>query len=74
MLGLRLMAKRGWMLTMISPAPNGSLGLQSKLHTASISVGDSEFSFYSENSEGEDWDDNIKFTPSGFLEIMRRIV
>jgi hypothetical protein len=63
-----------WKFWMISPAPNGSLGLQSKLHTASISVGDSEFSFYSENSEGEDWDDNIKFTPSGFLEIMRRIV
>jgi hypothetical protein len=63
-----------WMFCIILPARNPSLGFQSNLHTASIGVGDSEFSFYSENSEGEDWDDNIKFTPSGFLEVMRRIV
>jgi hypothetical protein len=63
-----------WEYWMISPAPNGSLGLQSKRHTASISVGDKEFSFYSETDKGEDWGDGITFTPSAILDIMRRIV
>lgn len=63
-----------WEYWMISPAPNGSLGLQSKRHPASISVGDKEFSFYSETEKGEDWGDNIKFNPSDFLAIMRKIV
>lgn len=62
-----------WEYWMISPAPNGSLGLQSKKHSASISVGDKVFSFYSETENGEDWDDNVMFVPSVFLDIMRRI-
>lgn len=63
-----------WERWMISPAPNGSLGLQSKKHSASISVGDKVFSFYSETENGEDWGDNLVFVPSVFLDIMRRIV
>ena len=62
-----------WENWMISPSTNGSLSLQSKLHTASISVGDKEFSFYSEKDNNEDWGDNVKFNPSVFHETMRRI-
>lgn len=63
-----------WKYWLISPAPNGSLGLQSKRHTASISIGDEVFSYYSETDNGEDWGDQNDFFPSVFLEVMRRIV
>ena len=63
-----------WKNWMISPSTNGAICIQSKLHTASISVGDNEFSFYSEKDNNEDWGDNVKFNPSVFLETMRRIV
>lgn len=63
-----------WRYWMISPAPNGTLSLQSKHHTASLSVGDDEFSYYSVKNDKEDWADHVKFTPSSFLKIMRRIV
>ena len=63
-----------WKYWMISPDPNGCLGLQSKRHTASISIGDKEYSYYSEKGAKEDWADNVKFTPSSFLQVMRRIV
>ena len=63
-----------WKYWMISPAPNGTLGLQSKSHIASISIGDEEFSFYSSKNDVEDWDDHVKFTPEMLLETMRRIV
>lgn len=63
-----------WKAWVISPAPNGTLALQSKLHTASISVGDKEFSYYSMSNGGEDWEDCVMFTPSSFLNVMRRIV
>ena len=59
---------------MISPAPDGTIGLQSKLHTSSISVGDREFSYYSAKGDLEDWGDNVTFTPYSFLEVMRKIV
>lgn len=63
-----------WKYWMLSPAPNGSLGLQSKRHVASMSVGDEEFSYYSCRDHAEDWGNHVKFTPVAFLEIMRRIV
>ena len=63
-----------WKNWMISPAPNGSLSLQSKRHVASISVGDKEFSYYSCIDEIEDWADNVTFKPSIFLKVMRRLV
>lgn len=63
-----------WENWMISPAPNGTLGLQSKLNVASISMGDEEYSYYSCRDGREDWGDFVPFTPSGFLEVMRRIV
>ena len=63
-----------WQYWMISPAPNGTIGLQSKLHMASVSVGDKEFSFYGCRDSVEDWGDHVIFSPSGLLEVMRRIV
>jgi hypothetical protein len=63
-----------WKYWMISPAPNGSLSLQSKRHTASISVGDMEFSYYSSNGDTEEGESHLKFTPDSFLNVMRRIV
>ena len=63
-----------WENWMISPAPDGTIGLQSKLHTSSISVGDREFSYYSAKGDLEDWGDNVTFTPYSFLEVMRKIV
>lgn len=63
-----------WKYWMISPAPNGTLSLQSKQHTASLSVGDEEFSYYSMINGKEDWADHVKFAPSSFLRVMRRIV
>ena len=63
-----------WENWMISPAPVGTIGLQSKLHTSSISVGDREFSYYSAKGDLEDWGDNVTFTPYSFLEVMRKIV
>ncbi len=63
-----------WENWMISPAPDGTLGLQSKCHTSSISIGDKEFSYYSAAGDVEDWGDNVVFTPYSFLEIMRKIV
>ena len=61
-----------WENWMISPAPDGTIGLQSKLHTSSISVGDREFSYYSAKGDMEDWGDNVTFTPYSFLEVMRK--
>ena len=63
-----------WENWTISPAPDGTLALQSKCHTSSISVGDKEFSYYSVAGSIEDWGDNVAFTPYSFLEIMRKIV
>jgi hypothetical protein len=63
-----------WKYWIISPDSNGCLGLQSKRHTASISVGDEEYSYYSDNGVKEDWADNVRFTPGSFLKVMRRIV
>ena len=65
---------KDWENWMISPASNGTLGLQSKLNVASISVGDEEYSYYSCRDGREDWGDFVPFSPSGFLEVMRRIV
>lgn len=63
-----------WKYWMISPAPNGSLSLQSKRHVASISVGDREFSYYSSTNDGEKGESHLNFTPVALLEIMQRIV
>ena len=63
-----------WKYWMISPAPNGTLSLQSKKHMSAISVGDKEFSYYSSSDKGEEGDSHVLFRPSEFLSIMRRIV
>lgn len=63
-----------WKDWMISPAPNGTLGLQSKRHVASISIGDKEFSYFCSKDEVEEGDSHILFVPSTLLNLMRRIV
>ncbi len=63
-----------WESWMISPATNGTLTLQSKLHIASISVGDEAYSYYSCINGDEDWSDNVKFSVKSLLKTMRMIV
>ena len=63
-----------WQYWMISPAPNGTLTLQSKQNMSAISIGDKEFSFYSSTDKGEEGDSHQPFKPSSVLNIMRRIV
>lgn len=63
-----------WEAWMISPETNGALGLQSKYHTSSISIGAYEFSYYSFTSENEVGENNIPFTAPKMLNIMRKIV
>ena len=63
-----------WKYWMISPAPNGTLGLQSKRHTASISIGDKEYSYYYCNGDVEEGEDHLNFSPLSFLNLMRRVV
>lgn len=63
-----------WENWMISPETSGALGLQSKLHNSTISVGDEEFSYYRFDDEEEEGKSHIKFSPDCFLETMRRIV
>lgn len=62
-----------WDAWMVSPETNGALGLQSKYHTSSISIGAYEFSYYSFTSENEVGENNIPFTAKGLLNIMRKI-
>lgn len=62
-----------WKYWMISPAPNGSLALQSKRHAASISIGDNDYSYYSLSGSDEEGESHLKFDPSAFLGLMRRI-
>jgi hypothetical protein len=63
-----------WEYWMISPEASGALALQSKLHNATISIGDEEFSYYRSSEDGEEGKSHVKFSPELFLEIMRRIV
>ena len=63
-----------WEYWMISPETSGALALQSKLHNATISIGDEEFSYYRIADDGEEGKSHVKFSPESFLEIMRRIV
>ncbi len=63
-----------WEKWMISPAPNGTLTLQSKQNMSAISIGDKEFSFYSCTDKGEEGNSHQPFKPSAVLNIMRRIV
>lgn len=63
-----------WEYWMISPETSGALALQSKLHNATISIGDEEFSYYRSSEDGEEGKSHVKFSPELFLEIMRRIV
>ncbi len=62
-----------WEEWMISPAPNGTVSLQSRRNMSAISIGDKEFSYYSCTDKGEEGDSHLPFKPSAVLNIMRRI-
>lgn len=70
---IRISRDDDWTFWMLSLATNGTLTLQSKRHTASISIGDEEFSYYSCINNTECWADNVKFATQSFLKIMRQI-
>lgn len=70
---IRISRDDDWAFWMISPATNGTLTLQSKRHTASMSIGDDKFSYYSCINNTEYWADNVKFATQSFLKIMRQI-
>ena len=63
-----------WKEWMISPAPNGTVSLQSRRNMSAISIGDKEFSYYSCTDKGEEGSSYQPFKPSAVLDIMRRIV
>lgn len=62
-----------WKEWMIGPETNGSLGLQSKATDACISIGSEEYSYYAEIKGLECHGNHVLFTPSAFLETMRKI-
>ena len=62
-----------WKPWMISPETNGTLCLQSKTNTSSISMGINEFSYYTFSQSKEQGESHVPFTPGKFLNIMRRI-
>ena len=62
-----------WKPWMISPETNGTLCLQSKTNTSSISMGMNEFSYYTFSQSEEQGESHVPFTPGKFLNVMRRI-
>jgi hypothetical protein len=62
-----------WENWLIGPDTNATLGLQSKKTHACISIGNDEYSFYTENNGKELSDSHINFTPESFLSLMRQI-
>ena len=62
-----------WERWMIGPEPSGSVGLQSKMTDACISIGSEDYSYYAEIKDQEHHGNHVLFTPSAFLETMRKI-
>ena len=58
---------------MIGPDTNATVGLQSKVTDACISVGTKEYSYYAEINGKEFYGNHIAFTPFALLETMRNI-
>lgn len=62
-----------WRNWMIGPDTNATLGLQSKVTDACISIGADEYSYYADINGREYNGSNVKFTPSALLHLMREI-
>ena len=62
-----------WKNWMIGPDTDGTLGLQSKVTDACISIGSEEFSYYADIAGKEMHDSHVPFSPYVFLETMRQI-
>ena len=62
-----------WQNWMIGPDPNATLGLQSKVTDACISLGSEEYSYYAIINDKEYHGNHLEFTPTAFLETMRKI-
>ena len=64
---------RDWESWMISPEPNGAVGMQSKKSRSSISIGAEEFSFYTRINGQRQGKSHVAFTPGTMLSVMREI-
>ncbi len=62
-----------WQHWMISPDVNGTLMLQSDRHIASLSLGDTEYSYLSRKDGSREGRSHISFDAESFLNIMRKI-
>lgn len=62
-----------WVEWVISPDVNATVGLQSKSSQALMSLGDSEFSYFSDKNGRERGESHVPFTAEVFLDIMRQI-
>ena len=63
-----------WTEWVISPDVNATVGLQSKSGQALMSLGVSEFSYFTDKDGGEKGESHVPFTAEAFLNIMRKIV
>lgn len=62
-----------WRNWIIGPDPNATLGLQSKVTDACISIGSEEYSYYAEINGKEFHGNHVAFSPVVFWETMRKI-
>ena len=62
-----------WTEWTISPDVNATVGLQSKTTQALISLGTTEFSYYTVKGGLEQGDSHVAFSPEAFLNVMRQI-
>lgn len=70
---LSISNNKDWKEWMISPDVNATLGLQSRTKTALISIGNTEFSYYS-NYDGKIMRaSHVPFSPQALLDVMRKI-
>ena len=73
MMVLQISNDSDWQNWLIGADTNATLGLQSKVTDACISIGEEEYSYYAEINDGEFHGNHIHFSPISFLDTMRRI-
>ncbi len=62
-----------WKDWMIGPDTNATLGLQSKKTDACMSIGADDYSYYAVIDGKEYYSNHVSFSPSSFLDVMRKI-
>ena len=62
-----------WANWLIGPDSNATLGLQSKVTNACISLGSREYSYYARINGTRYGESHVDFTPESFLKTMREI-